>query len=247
MDISLLLSLGGLALADSLSVGTLLVPVFFLLAPGRLRFGRVLLYLATISGFYFAVGMLLLSGANWLSGAAESLAESTVVLWLQLLLGGALLLGALIFGPRAPKPGSPEAEAMLSRPPGRLARWRDAAMGSGGWVALIGVALGAGILELATMLPYLAAVGLLTQTGLPLAQLATALAGYCVVMIVPALVLLIGRAAARRWIEPPLQRLARWLQLNGPENTGWIVGIVGFLLLRDAAARLALLGQFGSG
>lgn len=247
MDTSLLLSLGALALVDSLSIGTLLVPLFLLLSPGRLRFGRVLLYLATIAGFYFTVGMLLLSGAHWLTAVAESAAESAVVLWLQLLLGGALLAGALVFGKDAPKLGSREAEEILARPPGRLARWREAAMGNGGSGALIGVALGAGILELATMLPYLAAVGLLTQTGQPVAQLVTALAGYCCIMIVPALVLLVGRAALRRVVESPLQRMARWLQLNGPENTAWIVGIVGFLLFRDAAARLALFEQLGIG
>lgn len=247
MDTSLLLSLGALALVDSLSVGTLLVPIFFLIAPGRLRFGRILLYLATIAAFYFAVGVLLLSGARWFADAAESVAQSTIASWLQLVIGGALLGGALVFGKSAPKPGSREADEMLARPPGRLGRWRDAAMGSGGSGALVAVALGAGMLELATMLPYLAAVGLLTQTGLPIAQLVAVLAGYCAVMIMPALVLLVGRAALRRLLEPPLQRLARWLQLNGPENTAWIVGIVGFLLFRDAADRVALFAQLGIG
>lgn len=243
MDLALLLSLALLALVDSLSIGTLLVPLFFLLAPGGVRAGRVLLYLAAIAGFYFAVGLVLASGAGWVTGAGAALGDSSPVSWLQLVLGGALLAGALIFGKSAPKPGTPEAEAILNRPSGRFGRWRDTAMHGGGGVALVGVAVGAGVLELATMLPYLGAIGMLTQAAPPLPQLLAVLAGYCVVMIAPAVVLLLGRMLLRDVVEPPLRRLARWLQLNGAENTAWIIGIVGFLLARDAAGRLGLLEQ----
>lgn len=239
MDIPLLLSLAALALVDSLSVGTLLVPVFFLIAPGSVRAGRVLLYLAAIAGFYVAVGIALASGAGWIAEVLAPVTDSEPVLWLQLVAGGALLAGALIFGRAAPKPGTPEAEALLNRP-SRLGRWRDTAMAGGGGGALIGIAVAAGALELATMLPYLAAIGMLTSAALPLPQLVAALAGYCLVMIVPALALLAGRVLLRGLVEPALQRLARWLQRNGPENTAWIVGIVGFLLARDAAGRLGI-------
>jgi hypothetical protein len=46
-----------LALIDSLSIGTLLIPIFFLLTPGRAPAGKLLAYLATIAGFYFVVGL----------------------------------------------------------------------------------------------------------------------------------------------------------------------------------------------
>lgn len=245
MDLALLLSLVALALVDSLSVGTLLVPLFFLLAPDGVRAGRVLLYLAAIAAFYFAVGVAVASGAGWVAETIETIGDSSPVTWLQLVLGGALLAGALVFGRTAPKAGTPEAEAILNRPPGRLGRWRDRAMHDGGGIALVGVAVGAGMLELATMLPYLGAIGLLTQAALPLPHLAAVLAGYCAVMIAPAVVLLLARVLLRGLVEPPLQRLARWLQLNGAENTAWIIGIVGFLFARDAAARLGLLEQLG--
>lgn len=240
VDIPVLLSLVALALIDSLSVGTLLVPVFFLIAPGRVRVARVLLYLGAIAGFYLAVGIALASGAGWIAEVLAPAIDSEPVLWVQLVVGTALLGGALVLGRAAPKPGTPEAEAVLQRP-SRLGRWRDVAMADGGGgVALVGIAVGAGALELATMLPYLAAIGMLTSAALPLPQLLALLAGYCLVMIVPAIALLAGRVLLRGLVEAPLQRLARWLQLNGPENTAWIVGIVGFLLARDAAARLGV-------
>ncbi|SDS10754.1 GAP family protein [Agrococcus carbonis] len=245
MEPALALSLGALALIDSLSIGTLLIPLFFLLTPGRLRVVRVLVYLATIAAFHLAVGFVLSFGAGWFTSALEAMSESQPLLWVQLVLGAALLGGALLLGRPAPKPGSPEAAAILERPPGRLAGWRDAAMDGRGTGALVGVALGAGALELATMLPYLAAIGLVSQEDLPVPLLLAVLAAYCAVMIAPALLLLAGRVLLRRLVEPPLSRLTQWLQLNSAENTAWIVGIVGFLLARDAASRLALFEQSG--
>lgn len=53
MDVTLLL---GLALVDSTSVGSLFIPVWLLLAAGRVPVGRILAYLGTIAGFYFVDG-----------------------------------------------------------------------------------------------------------------------------------------------------------------------------------------------
>lgn len=285
MTPELLLPLLGLALADSLSAGTLLIPIFFLLAPGRIRLGRILTYLGTIAGFYFLVGLLLTAGASaFLENAAATL-ETPVAYTVQLLLGAALLAIAVFMPTKKKAPvaatgaragagagvgagagagvgsgagtgvsagevagagvgagarASASASAGISvagsppRDEGRLARWRERALGGGSPAAVVVLALGAGIIELATMLPYLAAVGLLTGSGVGFGASAGLLAAYCVVMIAPALLLLLGRVAARRVVEPRLRRFADWLSRNAAENTAWIIGIVGFLLLRDA-------------
>jgi hypothetical protein len=88
------------------------------------------------------------------------------------------------------------------------------------------------------MLPYLGAIGLLTTSGLPMAHITVVMAGYCLVMIVPALVLLALRLAAGGRITPLLTRLSDWIARSNA--LAWIVGIVGFLLARDAAVRLGL-------
>src|SRR5690606_18594143 len=44
-DVPLPIALAILALLDGLSVGTLLIPLFFLIAPGRPKVARILLYL----------------------------------------------------------------------------------------------------------------------------------------------------------------------------------------------------------
>ena len=109
--------------------------------------------------------------------------------------------------------------------------------------ALILLAIGAGIAELATMLPYIGAIGMITVSPLDTAGRAAVLVAYCVIMILPAIVLTFLRVVARRHVEPMLTRLADWMQKNAAENTAWIVGIVGFLLAREAAT---VLGIFGS-
>lgn len=229
------LTLAALALVDSLSVGTLLIPLFFLVAPGRVRAGRVLLYLGTIAGFYLLVGLVLTAGADAIVSGFAGVLETPVARWVQLLIGGALLAGSFFIDRKRPDG--------TRRPPGRLARWRQRAMGAGSPAIVVTLALGAGVIELATMLPYLGAVGMITAAGLPAELWAAVLAVYCLVMIAPALVLLAARILARRVVEPPLARLAAWLERNAAENTAWIVGIVGFLLARDAAATLGLFGM----
>ncbi|PPG29120.1 GAP family protein [Pseudoclavibacter sp. RFBB5] len=256
MTTELLLSLLGLALVDSLSAGTLLIPIFFLLAPGRIRLGRMLTYLGTIAGFYFLVGLALTAGASVLLDSAAAVLETPTAYAVQLFLGAGLLAVAILMPTKKKEPQLSPAEVAPagsgippahlnpqsdSAPaaPGRLGRWRERALGGGSPATVIVLALAAGLVELATMIPYLAAVGLLTNSGLGVAGSAPLLAAYCVVMIVPALLLLLGRVAARRTVEPRLRRLSDWLSRNAAENTAWIIGIVGFLLLRDALSHSA--------
>lgn len=93
------------------------------------------------------------------------------------------------------------------------------------------------------MVPYLAAIGLLTGADIAAAQRITILAGYVVVMCLPAAVLAILRFTARGLIDPVLQRISSWFERNGSEMLGWTLGIVGFLIARSAVAELGWFGQ----
>jgi hypothetical protein len=227
-----------LALVDSTSFGTLLIPVWLLLAPGRLRVGRVGIYLTTVAGFYLVVGVVIMLGGGALLDRYGGLLDSRPALIAQLLLGAGLLVLSFRFdGKRAAR----RAEARGGRP-GRLVRWRERAMGtdgqSGSVLPLAGLALGAAALEVATMLPYLAAIGLITASDLPGAASVGVLAAYCVVMVAPALLLLVARLVAARAVDPLLRRLERWLSRNAAEMTGWVLGIVGVLLALNALGSL---------
>ncbi|WP_454171428.1 hypothetical protein [Microbacterium maritypicum] len=89
-------SLALLALIDGLSVGTLLIPVFLLLHPGRVHARRILLYLGTIAAFYLLVGLLFLWGLVNLVDVASDFLASPAGLIIRLLVGGALLITAFV-------------------------------------------------------------------------------------------------------------------------------------------------------
>jgi hypothetical protein len=79
-----------LALIDSTSFGTLLIPVWLLMTPGRVRVTRMLVYLATIVAFYFAVGLVIMFGADAFFRHFGGVLESTPALIAQAVIGVAL-------------------------------------------------------------------------------------------------------------------------------------------------------------
>lgn len=244
MDLPLALSgapllavLAALALLDSTSFGTLAIPVWLLTTPGRIRAGRLLAYLATITVFYLAIGLAVLAGASWIVenvAGLGALAGSRPVMVLGMLVG----IGLLVWSFRL---DSPAAKERARSGQGRLARWRrratgvDAASGSGGLGPLVGLALAAGLVEVASMLPYLAAIGLIATQGPGWPASPLLLAGYCVVMVLPALVLFAARLLARPLVERPLERLDAWFGRHGASTAAWVVGIVGVVLVVNTA------------
>lgn len=282
-DAPLALTLVVLALLDGLSIGTLLIPVFLLLAPGRVRAGRVMLYLVTIAAFYLAVGVLFTLGLVNLVDVAQGFLSSPAGQVTRLVAGAALLLTGILMGTGSKKradaaasasaavPGSqasggqgkgaspswatsslaatppitpPAAPAASTSPdaaPSRITRWRDRLLSpQASRGAVMAVAVAAGLVEVATMLPYLVAMGMLAEAPLAMPLRFGALAAYCAVMILPAIVLLVLRIVAAPLVERPLARLAAWMERTGRENTAWIIGIVGFLVARGAATELGL-------
>ena len=266
-----------LALIDSTSFGTLLIPVWLLMSPGRVRVGRMLLYLGSIAGFYALIGFAILLGAGALSDTLATLADTRPFLIAQLVVGAALLAWSFKLEPiggrkpaeaatvpssTVPSAGgttsggttsggttSGAADVAMSTSPtaaaapgraGRLSRWRERVLSSeaGSGRALAALAVGAGLVEVATMLPYLAALGLIGTQGPGWPVSGVWILGYCLVMIAPALVLTAARLFAAPLVERPLGRLDRWLTKNAASTTAWVVGIVGFLVARDAIGRL---------
>ncbi|GAB7042825.1 MULTISPECIES: GAP family protein [Catenuloplanes] len=232
MDLLTLAGLAGLALIDSTSIGTLVIPIWMLLSP-RLRASRFLIYLATVAVFYALVGVLLVLGAEAATTALSGLSDAAWVNWAQLAIGVGLFAYSFRF------------DGKKKRGPGRADRWKARLTGENATVpAMIGLGLGAATLEVATMLPYLAAVGLITSAGLSAPAWLTVLGGYVLVMILPALLLGAVRALARRHVEPLLDRVGAWFAKHSDSTLGWVLGIAGFLLARDAAVRLGVLNQW---
>lgn len=227
------LALAVLALIDSTSFGTLLIPVWLLMAPGRLRPERILVYLGAIAGFYALLGIGILLGGSAVADTFAGLSGTRPFLWGQLLVGVALF--AWSFKLDRPGPGREAAE-----PPRRLLRWRERAVASesGSASALAALAVLAGLVEAASMLPYLAAIGVIGTEGPDWPMSGLWVLAYCAVMIAPALLLTGARVLAAPLVTRPLAVLDGWLTKHAASATAWAVGIVGFLLARSALGPL---------
>jgi hypothetical protein len=234
MDWTLLAGLAGLALVDSTSVGTLLIPVWMLLEP-KLRVRLFLIYLGTVAACYFVVGIVLTAGA----GSLRSLVGTgDVVGWIQLGLGAALFAASFYFDPKAVRKRRARRGG-----PDPATRWRARlSTVEASPAAMAGLGVVAAGIEVLSMLPYLAAVGLITAAGLGVTVRVPVLAAYVLVMVLPALVLLGVRVALGSRVERPLQVISAWFARHLDGVLGWVLGIIGFLLVRDAVVRLDLLG-----
>lgn len=238
MELGVLLGLAGLALVDSTSLGTLVIPVLVLAHP-QVRAGRVLLYLATISIFYFGLGVALLLGADALAGAWNWLDSNRTVDWIRLLVGAGLLVGS--FWPETRWAKAAQARRAAAGAPNRSGQWVGALVAEGSRAAtVVGVALAAGLIEAASMLPYLGALALIGTSGLALPGQLAVLAAYVAVMALPGLVLLALRIVAHRWLAPRLERLSVWLERSAGEAIWWLIGLLGLWLLVDAIGRLGV-------
>jgi hypothetical protein len=233
VSIALVGSLVVLALLDSTSIGTFFVPLVLLLVPGRPRLAPILGYLATIAVFYLALGVLVMVGGTALFDVLGDALTSTPAYWVQLVLGVGLFALSFRFDPkrRAKKGKSPTVSWSA-----RVQR------ATGSTRTLMGLALTAGMLEVATMFPYLGAIALIAGAGLAPGVDVAVLAGYCVVMVLPALVLLGVRLVLAERVTPLLTRVNNWFEKHAVGATGWILAIVGFLVARDAAFRLGFFG-----
>ncbi|GAA1114742.1 GAP family protein [Arthrobacter flavus] len=240
MTLALAGALTVLALIDSTSFGTLMIPLWLMLAPGRMRVGRIVVFLVTVAAFYFGVGLAIMFGAEAAVAQLGDFFSSRLALTALFAAGVGLIIWSFQLEAKAKrekKEGAP--------PSARILRWRDRAVGSessgatgSGGVALMGLAVGAGTVEVATMLPYLGAIGLLTTSDVGWPLSGGVLAAYCLVMILPALAFLLLRLVAARWVDPILRKLDGWLTRNSTNTLSWVVGILGVLLVVNTAGEV---------
>ena len=251
---ALLGTLAVLALVDSTSLGTLVIPVWLLLSSRRPPVGRILLYLGVVAGLYFLLGTAVLLGAGaLLAGLGDGLGaglESTPAYVLQVVVGVGLLVLSFVIEPadvgarrRARRAARRGGGGAADSPADRRRGWRERITGSPR--AVVGVALAAVALEVATMLPYLGAIGLLTAHAPSLPAALGLLAGYCLAMVLPALALLGLRLVAAERIDPLLRRVDAWASRSGASTVAWILGILGAVLAVQGVGVLAQRGMIG--
>lgn len=221
----------GLALADSTSIGTLVIPIWLLMRE-RLEVGRILLYLVVIAGFYWVLSLALLAFVTQVTEFAHTLQPDRSWSWIQLA-AGVIVLGLGIWTDRRPGPSTAQ--------PSRAGRWRSRTLRLDGNRAIIGLALTAGVLEAATMLPLLAAVGMIERSTFSPIESALAVSGYVAIMMLPAIALLAVRVGIGERAAQPLAAAGRWLERQSNAVIATILIVLGGLVAADAAIRLDLV------
>ncbi|RLY94509.1 hypothetical protein CWC38_10960 [Kocuria tytonicola] len=215
-----ILPLIGLALLDSMSLGTLVIPLVLVIARRRVDVAPLAFYFATVLLIYFALGVAIALGFDILSDVASHLWASAPAQWFKLIAG----IGLLLFGVLAPDP------AKRSRP-----RPAPRSLHPG---AMIALGAGASLTEAATMVPYLAANGIITAMDIGWPARLVLLAGYCVIMILPALVLIGGAAVLGDRIWPKLDTLIPTLEREAKITFLWVAGLVGLWMAVEGFAAL---------
>ncbi len=213
MSVQFLLFIGALALLDMFSPAVIGVTLYVLLAAKEKRTRLVLAYVLTVMFFYFGVGIFLMLGldamfssvADWLNGSAAKRA---------LAVSGAILFLGSWFVPKK-KPGSPKPKSFKV----------------GGMAAL---GFTTSLIEVATALPYFAAIGIMTSEGLVVHEWLPLLAGYNVVMILPALVLLGLSLLFSRFMQKPMEKLQSSFERNTSSALSWTMCIVGIIMLANS-------------
>ncbi|MGB3773087.1 MAG: GAP family protein [Rhodococcus sp. (in: high G+C Gram-positive bacteria)] len=230
MTLALAAGLLGLALVDSTSIGTLVIPLWLLLVPGRPSTGRYVTYLGVIGGFYAVVGLLVFAAIRAGVSVAPGLLENPVVLGVQLAVGVALFAWSFRLD---------SSKNRTRGTPDRVEKIRARVLRSDGGVATTtGLALVAGLSEVVTMLPYIGAIGLLVAADVSTPVAVGVLVAYCLVMVVPALILLVVRVVLGGRVDGPLLRLDEFVARRADSALGWVIGVVGFLLAASAANTL---------
>ena len=204
-----LLALTGLALLDSLSIGTLVIPLALVVSRRRVDVGPLTVYFSTVVAIYFALGVALVLGIEALTGPFLRMFDSDPAQWVKLV-GGAALAAFGVFAPTPVKRTGPRPAPRSLAP-----------------AAMVALGAGAALTEAATMVPYLAGTAIVSAMDAGWAIRILVLAGYCVVMILPAVVLIALAGVVGERIWPSVERFIPVLERESKTTLLWIAAIAG--------------------
>ncbi|WP_016992402.1 GAP family protein [Lysinibacillus boronitolerans] len=211
MNIEIMLVIGALALLDMFSPSIIGVSVYVLLVAKKQQIRLLLTYLMTVALFYFSTGIFLMLGLGVIFNPISNLLDSYSARLIMTIVGAALFIGSWLVPKRktngAPKPKSLHVSSM--------------------------VALGftTSILEVATALPYFAAIGILTSNQIEFYEWLPLLAGYNLIMIAPGIILLCFHLLFRRFMNKPLRKIQTLFDQRTSSTLSWVMFFVGLILL----------------
>src|SRR5690625_2870089 len=149
-------------------------------------------------------------GLGALFDRLNGLAESPAVGWGMVVLGAALLIYAFVM------PTKPRSQR------------RPTSLRTG---AMIALGLATCLVEAGTALPYFGAIGIMTAAELSPAAWVPMIAAYNLMMVLPPVLLYLGYRILGERLQPRLERWRTKTEGASREALGWIIGIVGVILL----------------
>lgn len=209
-----LLLIGGLAILDTLSSTTIGVTIYLLLTDKERLTKRLFVYLLTVAGFYFAVGVSLMLGLDFLFKFISGLLQNRIVSWSFFIIGVILFIASFYIPPKK------NSEIPLPK--------------SKSIFSMIALGFTTTLIEVGTAFPYFAAIGILTTSNLSLIQWSSILAGYNLIMVLPSLLLFLFYLLFGQWMQKPLERLRMKIANSTGSVLSWIMCIVGFLLILNS-------------
>ncbi|MCM3453945.1 GAP family protein [Heyndrickxia oleronia] len=211
MSIELLFMVGGLALLDMMSPAALGVTVYLLLNEKERLSSRLMIYLFTVAGFYFLVGVFLMLGLDVVMTAFSPIFQNRIVSWVMLIIGGILFIASFYY-PKSKKTDLPRPKSKSK-------------------AAMVALGFTTSLIEVGTAFPYFAAIGLMTTSNLAAFQWLPILAGYNFIMVLPPLIVFTLYLLLGRVMQKPLEMLRIKLSKHSGAAISWIMCIVGLILI----------------
>ncbi|MGN7477597.1 GAP family protein [Solibacillus silvestris] len=211
MGINILIYLGGLALLDTLSPTIIGVTLFLVLKDNKNLTTRLLAYLFTVAILYFSLGLIMMSGLNYIIETFSDIFQNRIFSWLIFSIG-AILFTASFFIPANKKGNIPEPKTQS-------------------YLSIVFIGITTFIIEAGTALPYFTALGLLTTIDIPPYERISIIAGYNIVMILPALLIFLSFKLLNKWINPNLVNLRNKISSSSNSTLSWMMCIVGIILI----------------
>ncbi|MGH0496087.1 Sap, sulfolipid-1-addressing protein [Bacillus wiedmannii] len=209
-----LLLIGGLAILDTLSPTTIGVTIYLLLTDKENLTKRLFVYLFTVAGCYFAVGISLMLGLDFLFEIFSGVFQNRIVSWTLFIIGSLLFIASFYIPPKKnSKLPSPKSNSILS---------------------MIALGFTTTLIEAGTAFPYFAAIGILTTSNLSWIAWSSILAGYNFIMVLPSLLLFFLYLLFGRWMQKTLERLRMKIANSTGSALSWIMCIVGLLLILNS-------------
>ncbi|MFD8491833.1 GAP family protein [Amycolatopsis sp. NPDC059657] len=207
----------GLALLDSLNISLILVTLYLLMSQRR-PVSRIAVFLGVFYAVYVVVGIALTAGAVALRGRFGG----DVGKYIELAIGIALVLYGFI--------ASTESKDWTAR-------------ASFGHLTVAGIALAVSAAEVATALPYLAAISVIGQSGLGATATVLVLLAYNFVVILPCVLATVGYRAMRERFQQRFDSFLAKRRGKGSRKGLLLLCIIaGFYIATDALVQFEFFG-----